>query len=102
MSAQISYTGRQAVRTRYLGATNYKPSRIVAECEAGRIVVSWDYELNVHDNHAAACAALLKKMDWPQSMTGGGFKGGAMFWVCDAGKSSGRGYAADVAGERAE
>lgn len=32
----------QAILTRYLPPTNTKPSRIVASCERGRIVVSYD------------------------------------------------------------
>ena len=98
MTDKLSYTGRQAIRTRYLGPTNYRGSRVVAECDAGRITVSWDYEGSVHDNHARACAALLKKLGWSQSMTGGGFMDGAMFWVCDAGQNGGSGYALDIKG----
>lgn len=36
----------QAIKTKYLPATNTKPSRIKAECEAGSITISYDYRLN--------------------------------------------------------
>ena len=32
----------QAIVTRYLGPTNTRPSRIVAQCERGKLVASYD------------------------------------------------------------
>lgn len=54
----------QAITTRYLGPTNHRPSRIIAQCNAGRLVVSWDYALNIEDNHGAAAQALIAKLGW--------------------------------------
>lgn len=51
----------QAIITKYLGPTNNRGSRIVAKCERGRIIVSWDYKLNVNENHKAARDALLRR-----------------------------------------
>ena len=74
----------QAIRTKYLGPTNTRGSRISAQCEAGRICVQYDYALNIDGNHKAACQALLKKLGWNTEhyadMVGGVFDG-AIYWV---------------------
>ncbi len=54
----------QAIRTKFIGPTNYRPDRIKAECMAGKITVSWDWALNQEQNHAAAAWALINKLDW--------------------------------------
>lgn len=54
----------QAIRTRYIGPTNTKPSKIQAKCEAKTIYVYYDHGLNIDENHAAACAALVAKLGW--------------------------------------
>jgi len=48
----------QAIITKYISATNYKPSRVRAKCERGSIILSWDDGLDVEGNHRAACEAL--------------------------------------------
>jgi hypothetical protein len=62
-------------------------SRIVAACEAMRIVVSCDDALTIEQNHVAACAELCRRMD---AKSGGdrwsrpkvyGFFGGECFHV---------------------
>ena len=52
---------RQAITTRYMGATNFRGSRIKASAERGSIVVSWDSALGGDENHCAAMRALLAK-----------------------------------------
>jgi len=59
-----SISARQAIATKYLGPTNHRGSRIVATCEAGRLVVPLDYALNTVQNHAAAAIALARKLGW--------------------------------------
>lgn len=54
----------QAIETKFLGATNYRGSRIKAACEAGSITVNWDYELDVIDNHRRAAEMLREKLGW--------------------------------------
>lgn len=54
----------QAIRTRYHGPTNAKDSRISAKCEAGQILMSYRYELNIEENHKAACEMLREKLGW--------------------------------------
>ena len=62
----------QAITTRYLGPTNCRGSRIVAQCAARRIIVSWDYELNTEDNHKAAAKALIAQLGWDAMRWSGG------------------------------
>lgn len=78
----------QAITTRWLPPTNTRPSRIKAECEAGSLVISWDYQHGASPNHARAAMELQKKLGWlPHGgMIGGEPKtprGGVMVWVFD-------------------
>lgn len=56
----------QSIETRYIGATNTKPSRIVARCEAGRIVTSKHHNSasDVSDDHRCAAMELILKLGW--------------------------------------
>lgn len=51
----------QAIITTYLPATNFKPSRIKAQCERGSIIVSFDHGFDIAGNHKAAADALVAK-----------------------------------------
>ena len=63
--AAIRATARVAIRTRFVGPTNYRPSRVIASDDAlicgkrRRKVVSWDYQLDILENHIAAAQAWL-------------------------------------------
>lgn len=59
----VTTTGRQCITTKFIPCTNTKSSRIKATCERGSIVVSWDFSLNVDENHINACKQLLAKFD---------------------------------------
>lgn len=50
----------QAITTKYLPCTNYKPSRIKAECSRGSVTVSYPHELSGAACHAYAADMLLK------------------------------------------
>lgn len=66
----------QAIKTKYLPATNTKPSRIKAECEAGSITISYDHSLNIDELHQKAAKELLNKLNWnPDFINSGSFKG---------------------------
>lgn len=54
----------QAIRTRYIGPSNVRGSRVKADCEAGSVTLSWDDALNADQNHTAARDALLSKLGW--------------------------------------
>ena len=74
----------QAIRTHYIGPTNYRPGRIKATCQAGQITVSWDHGLNPTENHREAARALREKLGWQEhhpDMVGGGLPDGSMAWV---------------------
>lgn len=66
----------QAIKTKYLPATNTKPSRIKAECEAGSITISYDHNLNIDELHLKAAKELLNTLNWsPDCIRSGSFKG---------------------------
>lgn len=53
-----------AIQTKFLPCTNYRPSRVKAWSQAGSIVLSWDYALDVGANHEKAAKALAAKLEW--------------------------------------
>ena len=61
----------QAIRTKYLGATNFRGSRFKATAQAGSVTVPYDSALNAEDNHCAAARALCEKLDWPYPLVSG-------------------------------
>ena len=64
----------RAIITRYLGPTNYRPSRIKASAgRAGSVTVSWDYSLpdSIWANHRAAAMALMHKLGWDYTLVSG-------------------------------
>ncbi len=54
----------QAIETVYIGPTNTKPGRIRASCDAKTIVVSWDHNHDIEDNHIAAARNLCQQLGW--------------------------------------
>lgn len=52
----------QAIHTRFLPPTNFRGERIVAQCQAMRLVVSYPYELNQDDAHRNAAKQLCQAM----------------------------------------
>lgn len=54
----------QAIRTKYLGPTNFHGARLSAVCYAKRIVIPWDHALNAPENHAAAARDLATRLQW--------------------------------------
>jgi hypothetical protein len=80
----------QAIKTKYSGPTNFKGSKITASCGAGKAHLSYDYSLNIDENHRAACKALLHKLNWNTehySEMVGGQHGDAWYWVFNGGSS---------------
>lgn len=66
----------QAIQTRFLGPTNHRDARVVAQCQAGRIVVAWDSSTGVEENHALAARALAIKLGWTRKYYGAMYGGG--------------------------
>ena len=83
----------KAIETRYLGATNHRPARIVAEDADGNRVsispesigASWDGNglRRPEEVHRAAAEALCKKMNWTGALAGGSTKRGYVFVFVD-------------------
>ncbi len=65
----------KAIKTKYIGATNYRCSRVSASDEDGnRIVLTWCHNLNGEENHRAAAYALRDKMGWKGELITGGLR----------------------------
>lgn len=71
---------RKAIRTRYLGATNTKPARIIATTEPRKVTLSYDHGLDSVDNHRAAAERLAAELNWSGVLVGGYFEND-MYWV---------------------
>ena len=95
----VTMTGLVTIETHYLGPTNYRGSRIVAQVGPGRpsdghaprIVMSYDHELDGPDNHAKAACRLANQMKsdqrWPEDaelIGGATAKGYAFVLVLEA------------------
>jgi hypothetical protein len=52
----------QAIKTKYLGPTNVRGSRVKAECDAMSIIISWDDALDIEANHIAAARELCNRL----------------------------------------
>jgi len=76
----------KAITTRYVGATDRRPARIIAsDLDGNRVTVpaDGDFPYDGHNGaHRAAAVALCQRMDWPggESLIGGAVKHG-MVWV---------------------
>lgn len=70
----------QAITTKYLPCTNYRPSRVKATAAAGSVIVSWEHGLGIEGNHMVAAKALADKYKWNGVWYGGGLaKAGYVF-----------------------
>lgn len=71
----------KAIRTRYYGPTNTRGSRIVAsDGDHNRISIPYPHDLTSDDAHEKAAYALMAKMNWPNTLIGGGFANDN-YWV---------------------
>lgn len=71
----------KAIQTKYIPATDTKPSRIKATAEGGHsLTITYNHEGNEHEQ---AAKALVAKMNWGQGcrLVGGGLPDGSMAWV---------------------
>jgi len=71
----------QAIQTKIIPYTNYKPMRIKAECFVGKTTVQWNYSLDGEANHILAAKALMDKLGWEFDFVSGTLKDGSMVHV---------------------
>lgn len=71
----------KAIQTKYHGPTNTRGSRIIAKCDGGSVMVSYDHALNNDRNHAAAAQALMRKMAWTGNLEAGTLPDGTVAHV---------------------
>ena len=70
----------KAIRTKYLGPTDHRGSRIKADDYEGQsVTISYPYGLSGEDCHRKAADALCVKMGWPRDLVGGGTRTGYVF-----------------------
>jgi hypothetical protein len=73
----------QTITTKYLGATNFKGSRIKATNSsllAASVTIGYDWGLGLDGNHKKAAKKLKTKLNWHGKLYGGHTESG-MVWV---------------------
>ena len=56
----------KAIKTKYIGPTNFKGARIKAsDCDSNSITIPYPHELDSHQAHMLAAVKLCEKMQWP-------------------------------------
>jgi hypothetical protein len=74
---------RQAITTKYIGATNTRGSRVKATSGGGlTLTIPYDHSLDTFDAHLKAAVALARKYKWIESendLVAGGTKTGYVF-----------------------
>lgn len=72
----------QAIVTKFLGATDPKPSRIKATSASGlTVTISYPHELSSDDAHRLAAQKLCDKHGWTNALLGGGLSNSEEVWV---------------------
>ena len=71
----------KAITTKFIGATNYRGSRIKATAEGGHsLTISYPHEANQGaDAHAVAALALCRRLGWDGELIAGGTAAGYVF-----------------------
>jgi hypothetical protein len=72
---------RQAITTKYIGPTNYRPARVKVTCDAHTATVAWDHALDTVENHARAARQVADLLGWTKysNYHVGGTKDGYVF-----------------------
>ena len=78
----------QTITTTYLGPTNSRGTRIGVATSSGRVIVSWDHEQDVTENHRRAALALARKLGWSGRWVGGELADGRGMTFVNTGKLS--------------
>lgn len=69
----------QAIITKFLPATDTRPSRVKATAQVGTLTLAWDHALDVTENHDAVAKALADTYGWLDfgaKLVGGGLPDG--------------------------
>jgi len=84
MAVSIKHSRMTTIITRYVGPSNVRGARIIADAGDGRrVTVSYDHLLSTDDAHAAAAIALCAKMGWDGELIAGGLSRGHAFIFVD-------------------
>lgn len=56
----------QAIHTYFLAASNTRGPRIVAKCDAGKVIVPYSHEGDEQHAHAIAAMELVRSLGWAE------------------------------------
>ena len=75
----------QGISVKFLGPTDFRPSRYKAEAEAGSLTLATDYSLDAEGNATRAAKALVEKLKWDYGRWIGASLGNDVWaFVCDS------------------
>jgi hypothetical protein len=63
---------RQAIQTKFFGATPYTSPRIRATAKDGAVLYDWNEHLSEELNHIGAALRLITMLNWPSRIIGTG------------------------------
>jgi len=83
----ISTTPYRVIRTRFVGPTDFRGSRIIADAgdSTSRVTLGYDHALARDENHVAGARAVVDKMGWTPAqgqftaLVGGDYDGAYYF-----------------------
>lgn len=80
MATTAINTHSRAITTKYLGPTNTRGSRVVADDGDGnRLTLPWQSAWSEWENHEFAARALCDRLGWSGTLAGGWTKRGMVF-----------------------
>jgi hypothetical protein len=80
LESEVQEGWNQAIETYYIGPSNVRGSRIKAKTASGiSLTLSYDSALSIGENHAAACKALVDRLNWGGRWISGGTDKGQAF-----------------------
>lgn len=72
MAVTVINSRQQGITTKYIPASNTKPSRVAATAAGGsRLVMSYDTSVTQEEAHAKVAIALAEKLEWEGIMAQG-------------------------------
>jgi hypothetical protein len=73
-----------AIRTKYIGPTNFRGSRVKVFTETQSLTLRWNDALSSEENHTGAARILAERLDWRRFGTfyRGSFKDDGYVFVC--------------------
>ena len=78
----------KAIQTKLIGPSETRGARVKAWVNGSSTLMSWDYGVEVIDNHGRAARHLVALLGWSGRLVGGTLPDESMAWVFVGGSAS--------------